>query len=281
MGSWTPGKVALELGISPVTLRTWSARYGVGPIASEDGGHRRFSDADIRRFRHMRRLIDRGMRPREAATTAFGAAPPPVSVTDSVRELGEAAEQMRFASIAALLDEAFRSLGPAGAWTDVIVPVLRHLEDRWLRGDVCFESEWALTSEVSLALQRYSASPEQVPPERPVLLACCPHERHSLPMEVLRAALVEIGLPALFLGQMAPAEMTMSAAARLAPSVVLLWAMSASTADDVLAQRLKDGGSAVVTAGPGWERLVDHRGDRDGWVGDLSAALDAVQDRCT
>jgi hypothetical protein len=86
----------------------------VGPALSE-GGHRRYSDVDIRRFRHMRRLIDRGMRPREAAITAFrtDSDPAPVSVAHSVRELSEAAEELRFAA-AALLDEALASLGPAG-----------------------------------------------------------------------------------------------------------------------------------------------------------------------
>lgn len=37
-GSWAPGKVAELLGVSPVTLRSWSARYGIGPSARSEAG---------------------------------------------------------------------------------------------------------------------------------------------------------------------------------------------------------------------------------------------------
>ncbi|MEU4253833.1 MerR family transcriptional regulator, partial [Amycolatopsis sp. NPDC026612] len=54
-GAWAPGKVAELLGVSPVTLRSWSARYGIRPPAGA-GRHRRYSDADVRRLQHMQRL---------------------------------------------------------------------------------------------------------------------------------------------------------------------------------------------------------------------------------
>jgi DNA-binding transcriptional MerR regulator len=276
-GSWTPGKVAELLGVSPVTLRTWAARYGVGPTLRDDGRHRRYSDADVRRLQYMQRLIDRGVRAREAAAAAFsgpGEVTPEVSVDRHIEELEQAAESLEFAALAALLDETLDALGPAAAWTEVLVPVLRHLGGRWERGDVCFDAEWALTGEISLALQRYSAGFANTPPGRPVLLACCPQERHSLPMEVLRAAMVEVGIPAVYLGQLVPAETTAAIAAKLGPVVVFLWSMSAGTADDRLARQLRRRGFDVAVAGPGWG------GERDAaWVGDLATALDLAAER--
>ncbi|HET6707883.1 MerR family transcriptional regulator [Amycolatopsis sp.] len=278
-GAWTPGKVAELLGVSPVTLRTWAARYGVGPTLRADGRHRRYSDADVRRLQYMRRLIDRGMRAREAAAAAFsgaGEAVPELSVERRVEELERAAEGLEFAALAALLDETLDALGPAAAWTEVLVPVVRHLGGRWLRGDVCFASEWALTGEISLALQRYSAGFANTPPGRAVLLACCPQERHGLPMEVLRAALAEVGIPAVYLGRLVPAETTVAVAAKLDPVVVFLWSMSAGTADDPLVRRLRQRGFDSVTAGPGWVNL----GERDvPWVNDLPAALELATER--
>lgn len=278
-GSWTPGKVAELLGVSPVTLRTWAARYGVGPTLRDDGRHRRYSDADVRRLQYMQRLIERGVRAREAAAVAFAGlddAVPAVSVDRHIEELERAAESLEFASLAALLDETLDALGPGAAWTEVLVPVLRHLGGRWLRGDVCFDSEWALTGEISLALQRYSAGFANTPPGRAVLLACCSEERHSLPMEVLRAAMVEVGIPAVYLGQMVPAETTAAIAAKLDPVVVFLWSMSAATVDDPLVQRLRRDGFDTVVAGPGWENHAGRDGAR---VNDLAAALELAAER--
>ncbi|WET76822.1 MerR family transcriptional regulator [Amycolatopsis sp. QT-25] len=278
-GSWAPGKVAEVLGVSPVTLRTWASRYGVGPTARAGGRHRRYSDADVRRLQYMQRLIDRGVRAREAAAAAFSGreeALPEVSIDRRVGELERAAEDLEFVSIAALLDETLDALGAAAMWTDVLLPILRNLGGRWLRGDVCFESEWALTTEVSLALQRYVARFVTAPSERGVLIGCCPDERHSLPVEVLRASLVEVGIPAVYLGQMVPAETMVGMASKLDPKLIVLWAMSANTVDDLLCQRLQRRGLEVVAAGPGWEGL--HVDDAR-WVNDLADALRIAAER--
>ena len=278
-GSWTPGMVAETLGVSPVTLRTWASRYGVGPSLRADGRHRRYSDEDVRRLQYMQRLIQRGIRAREAAAAAFSDVEdvvPEVPLERRIDELEQAAEELGFASLAALLDETLDALGAATTWTDVLLPILRALGGRWLRGDVCFESEWALTTEVSLALQRYVARFAKVPPERAVLIACCPDERHSLPVEVLRASMIEVGIPAIYLGQMVPEETMAGMASKLDPLLVVLWSMSANTVDDVLCQRLQRLGFEVAVAGPGWEGL-NVRGAP--WVNDLAGALDLAARR--
>jgi hypothetical protein len=272
--TWTPGKVAEVLGVSPVTLRSWSARYGIGPSIHGNGKHRRYSDLDVRRLQHMQRLIGDGMRAREAAATAFPGvddAPTALSVSESVRQLGAADGELRFATIAAVLEDTLTVLGPVGAWAEVVAPVLRSLGGRKERGRPCFESEWALVNEVSTALQRYSARYEPMPPARPVLLACCPAERHSLPMEFLRAALLESGIPAVHLGQMVPVETAVGMAVKLEAGAVVLWSVSASTADELLAHRIQRRGIRVCAAGPGWEPPAGHGLPR---VNDMAAALE-------
>ncbi|MFC3452308.1 MerR family transcriptional regulator [Amycolatopsis speibonae] len=278
-GSWTPGMVAEELGISPVTLRTWASRYGVGPSLRPDGRHRRYSDADLRKLQYMQRLIGRGIRPREAAAAVFSGADdvvPEVSLDRRVGELERASEGLEFPIIAALLDETLDTMGAARTWTDVLLPILRNLGGRWLRNDVCFESEWALTSEVSYALQRYVARFAYTPSDRRVLIACCPEERHSLPVEILRASMAEVGIPAVYLGHMVPAETTTGMVAKLEPVLVVLWSMSPTTVDNVLRQRLQRRGFDVAVAGPGWEGL-NVRGAP--WVNDLAGALDLAAER--
>jgi DNA-binding transcriptional MerR regulator len=276
-GSWAPGKVAELLGVSPVTLRSWGARYGIGPSARSEGRHRRYSDADVRRLQHMQRLIARGMPVRDAAAAAFTGAPRPgVPAARRVRELAEAAEELEFDAVAALLDETLTALGAAATWTGVLVPVLRELGDRWQRGDVCFAAEWTLTTEVSFAFERFGRRFPETVPGRPVLLACCPAERHSLPIEALRASLAETGVPARYLGQLVPAETLAELAERLDPVLVVLWSMAAPTADDLLVRRLHDLDREVMTAGPGWA----HLGERGlTAVDDLDTAME-VATRC-
>ncbi len=109
-----------------------------------------------------------------------------------------------------------------------------------------------------------------------MLIACCPGERHSLPVEVLRASLAEAGIPAVYLGHMVPAETTAGMVARLEQVLVVLWSMSPATVDLLLCRRLQRKGFAVAVAGPGWEGL-DVRGAP--WVDDLTGALDLAAER--
>ncbi|MFG1647460.1 MerR family transcriptional regulator [Amycolatopsis sp. NPDC049252] len=276
-GAWAPGKVAELLGVSPVTLRSWGARYGIAPSARSEGRHRRYSDADVRRLQHMQRLISRGMPVRDAAAAAFtGSSRHDVPAGRLLRELAEATQELEFGAVAALLDETLAALGAAAAWTDVLVPVLRELGDRWQRGDVCFAAEWVLTTEVSSAFERFGRRFPETAPARPVLLACCPAERHSLPMEALRASLAESGVPARYLGQLVPAETLTELTERLDPVLVVLWSMAAPTADDVLVRRLHALDREVMTAGPGWA----HLGERGlTVVDDLGTAMEVAAGR--
>jgi MerR family transcriptional regulator, light-induced transcriptional regulator len=270
-GVWTPGRVAALLGVSPITLRSWDSRYGLGPSTRAEGRQRRYSDADVGRLRRMRRLIDRGVRAREAAHLVLSGGVSALSVADGVRELGEAAEAVRFGSMAALLDDLLAAKGPADAWHEVIAPVLRAMEARWTRGDQCYASEWALTGEVSAAIERFVLPLRQTASGRPVLLVCTPGERHSLPLEVLRAALADDGIPVVFLGEMVPPETTAGLVEKLDPVAVVLWAMTPDTAGQELAGQLTH--ARLCLAGAGWNRDHDLP-----WVNDLEGALTLLSD---
>ncbi|MFY0409525.1 MerR family transcriptional regulator [Solicola sp. PLA-1-18] len=57
---WGIGAVATRTKIPAATLRNWDRRYGIGPSAHSDGGHRRYDEGDISRLTYMARLIDDG-----------------------------------------------------------------------------------------------------------------------------------------------------------------------------------------------------------------------------
>ncbi len=64
------GAVARRLGVATSTLRTWDRRYGLGPHSHAEGSHRRYTDQDVERLALMRRLVQQGVGPAEAARVA-------------------------------------------------------------------------------------------------------------------------------------------------------------------------------------------------------------------
>jgi len=66
----TVAAVARRLGVAPATLRTWDRRYELGPSERVAGSHRRYNSSDIARLDVMRRLINQGISPQEAARIA-------------------------------------------------------------------------------------------------------------------------------------------------------------------------------------------------------------------
>lgn len=94
-----------------------------------------------------------------------------------------------------------------------------------------------------------------------MLLACVPHEQHTLPLEALAAGLAELGVPTLMFGAAVPPEALDQAVRRTGPAAVALWAQARSTADHPLAHHVADTAwgvrgarsrTAVLLAGPGW-----------------------------
>jgi MerR family transcriptional regulator, light-induced transcriptional regulator len=65
--------VARRLGVAPATLRTWDRRYGLGPSEHTAGSHRRYTALDLARLELMRRLVNTGVPPGEAARAARSA----------------------------------------------------------------------------------------------------------------------------------------------------------------------------------------------------------------
>jgi DNA-binding transcriptional MerR regulator len=258
--SWTTGWVARHLGISPITLRTWETRYGIGPSSREEGRHRRYTAEDIERLRLMQRLIADGTRPREAAGLALGRAQTGISqrvgtdTDDLTASLNDAAEDLRLDIMADLLDSFFVSRGVVATWRDVLRPVIRSVGDRSVVDETCRDVEWALAGSIAAALDRsVRVNQFHIKPGHTALLACCPQERHALPLRVLTAGLHERSVPTVFLGEMVPIETTLAAERRLQPSVVVLWALRQENAARALARRLHARHVPLILAGSGWQ----------------------------
>ncbi|MFD6194904.1 MerR family transcriptional regulator [Streptomyces sp. NPDC060275] len=288
-GGLTTGEVARRLGVAPTTVRTWDRRYGLGPDAHTGGRHRRWTAEDVARLERMCALTATGLPPAEAARLARSeegpTAPGPRS-TDAARRvsgghrsragsglrLGDVRQECRGIARAALrldaavLDElllaAIAEHGLVAAWTEVIVPTLQAVGRKWeTSGEKYVEVEHFLSWHVSGALRRATPRTVEDRPGATTVLACVPGENHTLPLEVLSAALTERGIPVRMFGGALPVESLVAAVRRTGPAAVALWSQSRTTASRPLAQHVAamEWGvrgarrrPVVLTLGPGW-----------------------------
>jgi len=268
--------VARMLGIAPATLRTWDRRYGIGPSAHAPGRHRRYSPQDIARLETMRHALVRGVGPAEAARYALASSNGGLAaVVDDVRPraggtmlrlpgagryargLGRAALALDFPAARTVLVEAVDTLGVVATWDDVARPVLTAVARRWATTGAGVEIEHLLSQSVAAVFSAHALAKGEAPEGRPVLLAGMPHERHTLPLLVLAAALGDRSVPVQPMGTDLPRAALHAAVRRTAPAAVVLWSQTAATADVTLLETLPETRprSRTFVAGPGWEDL--------------------------
>ena len=268
--------VARMLGIAPATLRTWDRRYGIGPSAHAPGRHRRYSPQDIARLETMRHALVRGVGPAEAARYALASTNGGLAaVVDGVRPraggtmlrlpgagryargLGRAALALDFPAARTVLVEAISTIGVVATWDDVARPVLAAVARRWATTGAGVEIEHLLSQSIAAVFSAHALAKGEAPEGRPILLAGMPHERHTLPLLVLAAALGDRSVPVQPMGTDLPRAALHAAVRRTAPAAVVLWSQTAATADVALLETLPETRprSRTFVAGPGWEDL--------------------------
>ena len=257
------GEVAALLGVSPSAVRMWGTRYGLTASARSAGGHRRYTEDDVRRLQAVQTAVLAGEDPAAAAgVERTGRRGGPGGAGLAVPGAGREARGL--ARAAARLDElraedavlaALRERGTTAAWDDVVRPVLVAAGSNWAATGDGIEVEHLLTQAVVSALVRWTASLPEPPADRPVLLAGGPQEEHILPLHAVRAALTERGVPARLLGPRTPGTALAAAARRTRAAAVLVWL---SRPDEDPAGLVAAVGAAhrrvrVLLGGPGWD----------------------------
>ncbi|WP_053675582.1 MerR family transcriptional regulator [Streptomyces sp. NRRL B-1140] len=210
-------------------------------------------------------------------------------VRQECKGIARAALRLDAPALDDLLQSAIAEHGLVAAWTEVIMPTLQAVGRKWeSSGERYVEVEHFLSWHVSGALRR-GAPPAA--PDRPgatVVLACVPGENHTLPLEVLAAALAERGLPVRMFGGALPVESLVTAVRRTGPAAVGLWAQSRATASRPLAQHVAamEWGvrgarrkPVVLTIGPGWSGRTVAGLPRPTGLAEAVAVLESVVPR--
>jgi methanogenic corrinoid protein MtbC1 len=282
----TASAVAARLGVAVETLRTWDRRYGLGPGTRGPGGRRRYGEQDLARLLVMRRLVTSGMPTSEAARRAAGGGGgvPPLGVDETINAshrprtgggrvlaiprgsvlqhgLARAATALDVDEVERLLDHVIDDIGVGRAWDELLRPVLVATGERWARTGEGVEVEHLLSQAAMDVLRRRAdrnlgkANPDA---SRPILLASVDGDAHVLPLYVLAALLTESEVRVRLLGASTPLNALRSAARRLRPRAVFLWAQLTGPMNAEFVAGVEDfrAGGTVLLGGPGWEGVA-------------------------
>ncbi|MCE5292539.1 MAG: MerR family transcriptional regulator [Nocardiaceae bacterium] len=241
--TWTVTAVAAKLGLSVPTLRSWERRYGIAPSHRTEGGHRRYTSADVASLQHMQELIRAGASTSDAAKHLL--------LEPDPQGLWAAIDRMDSSAITHQARLLITRYGTEYAWMTQFVPLLRDAGERWLSHASGIAVEHVLSDAILLVLQETA---QRMSDDRPrVLLASTSHEQHTLPLYAAASGFAERRITSRVLGRV-PGDVVVALAEELKPDAVFVWARSPETAEPETLRRIAEHARAIA-AGPGWGEL--------------------------
>ena len=217
---YTIRRASLLTGVSEASLRAWERRYGVVTPHRNESGYRLYDDEDLAAVSTMRRLVDNGWSPAEAADAVRrGTVPvvpdevvgrdtsdglqPPNAVTYRRRFLSSAA-QMDTAGIEESLDGGF-ALGSFEHVVDSwLFPTLQALGEGWARGEIDVAGEHAASHAVHRRLSAAFDAAGSRSRGPAVVVGLPSGSQHDLGALAFATAIRRRGLDVLYLGANVP-----------------------------------------------------------------------------
>jgi methanogenic corrinoid protein MtbC1 len=172
----------------------------------------------------MRANLERRLSAAEAARLALaesGAPAPDPLLTFGRRDLARALESFDESGAQAILDRLFGTLSIDAVLSEVVVPYLHELGDRWEGGEVSIVQEHFASNVIRgrlMALARgWGRGTGPL-----ALLACVEGEQHDLPLVVFGLLLREHGWRIAYFGANTPLQSLMRAVEEMKPSAVIV-----------------------------------------------------------
>ena len=252
------GELSRRVGVSPELLRAWETRYGLLRPERTGGGLRLFSEEDERRVLLMRKHIAAGLSASEAARLArlseeSTARDGSANFAEIETALAHGLEALDEPTAQSALDQLFRAFALPFALSEVILPFLHQLGERWAAAETSIAHEHFASNVIGGRLRTLTRGwGSGVGPR--AILACPPGERHEFGLLCFGLALREHGWRITYLGAETPLSEITDALGELLPALVVLSAISqgrfrdASEEITVLGSRVRVGiGGAGAT----------------------------------
>lgn len=246
-GPYKMRTIARLTDFSPALLRAWERRHDLLHPMRGPGGHRLYTDDDLRVLLRVKDLIAQGRAIgeiarlgresllREGAARAREILRPsePAPLETPRPELQGELERWRDTIVQAAvvldssvinraLDESFARVAAETVIFEVIQPCARRIGDLWEAGKCTVASEHLASGMFVHRLRRLVEVGEPGGGGRPVLVACFPDEYHQLGALMVSYLLTRHGLRVSFLGAALPFEDLEGGCDVLQPTAVLL-----------------------------------------------------------
>jgi DNA-binding transcriptional MerR regulator len=223
------GELSRRSGVSPELLRAWERRYGLLQPGRSEGGLRLYSNADLERVLEMRHHMTRGLAAREAAALAGQERAAPATAAldprSARRELARAIDAFDEPGAQAVVDGLLAVATVDALLSEVVVPYLRELGERWEHGHVSIAQEHFASNLLRGRLLGLARGWGRGTGPR-ALLACPEGEWHDLGLIAFGLALRERGWRIDYLGSNTPIESIAEAARAIEPELLVLSAVA-------------------------------------------------------
>ncbi len=247
------GAVVRMTGVPEATLRVWERRYGFPQPARTQGGHRIYSESQIRQLQWVKAQIDEGLQTRQAiralqSLEQNGRAPGDVLISPAtvLREERDASlaifqEHLTQALLIHDVEEADQILGDALALypledlvLDVMRPTLADIGYAWSEGSATVATEHFATYYLRHRLLMWMVTGPVPHPVRPVVLACAPGELHEGSLLIMGTLLRRRRWPIAYLGQSVPLPDLVTFVQDIRPPAVVFVAMTEEPAHELI-----------------------------------------------
>lgn len=254
--------VERDTGLSKDTLRVWERRYQFPQPLRDTNGDRAYPADQIEKLKLIKRLLDRGHRPRKIISLddeELAALGTQVSSTEApAHDIEVLLRQIKGHQLQELRRHLTQRLARQGLQTfilDTVAPLTKAVGDAWMQGYIAVFEEHLYT-EVAKNVLRNAITAMQSEGNAPrILITSLPGEQHGLGLLMLEAMLAVENASCISLGTETPlAEITQAALAHKADIVALSFstAYPSSKAVDALKElRALLPGSVALCSGGG------------------------------
>jgi MerR family transcriptional regulator, light-induced transcriptional regulator len=237
---YTIKQASIRSGVGIPLLRAWERRYGVVQPVRTPAGYRVYDDEAIERLRAMRRLVDAGWSPRDAAPRVMssdaeslrrlsGDAPTgrrgSAASAELVSRIVDAAVRMDQPALESALDDTFSTSRFESATQAVLLPALREIGAAWERGELDVAAEHATSAAV---LRRFGSAFQAAATgdSEPVVLVGLPAgSQHELAALAFATTARRSGLDVLYLGPDVPNQSWLTAIRETSAAAVVTGAV--------------------------------------------------------
>ena len=227
------GELSRRSGVSPELLRAWERRYGLLDPIRSPGGLRLYSLADLERVRVMQQHLADGLAAAEAAAAAVRAPGESTKAAGTAREspvaavdqLAAALEEFDEPRAQAIFDRLLAEVTLDVFLSEIVMPYLRDLGTRWVRGEITVAQEHFASNVVRGRLLGIARGWGRGVGPR-ALLACAPGEQHELGLIAFGLALRTHGWRIEYLGADTPLDTIRGVANTLDVDLVVVSAVT-------------------------------------------------------